>query len=196
MSAKGGSRLLFGILVIGGLSVAGVGCSDGGSGNSILGPSPVSLAGDYTVTETITSDTCGTDLPPVKTGHIRLSVESNGLELTDVGPGGTCSTCESEQDGSTLTQTRTETLTNGVCTLIVETTSTITFADTTFTSIENRHFSYVSGECFGFTSCDLVTEGQGEICSGCWPGCSAAPASLVLGAGSQRMVFQLATVEE
>jgi hypothetical protein len=197
MSANERARLVFGILVIGGLSVVGLGCSDsGGSGNPIVDPSPVNVAGDYTVTELVTSDTCGGNYPATMTSQVRLTPTGIGLELTEVGAGGSCSTGECHQSGDIVTQTTTETLSNGTCTVTVQTTATLTFEGTYFTSIENRHYAYDSGDCLDFTSCDVVIEGQGSICTDCWAGCSSPSPILVLGTGSRRIVFEMATVDE
>jgi len=195
MRAKNGSKIILGMLVVFGLTVALSGCGGSESGsNQIVGPSPTTLAGDYTLISTVTTDTCGMGTPAAASGNIRLAPGGNGLELTQTLLGGMCNNFASQQSGSVLTQARTDTLVYGNCTLQLQTTSTLSFTGTHFSSIEARHYDYYAGSCPAFSPCDIVAEGQGDLCTDCFPGCVNAPGDG--SAGSPRPAIHLMGAEE
>jgi hypothetical protein len=195
MRAKNGSKIILGMLVVFGLTVAFSGCGGSESGSDkIVGPSPATLAGDYTLISKVTTDTCGMGTPSATSGNIRLAPGGNGLELTQTLLGGMCNTFASQQSGNVLTQARTDTLVYGDCTLQVQTTSTLSFTGTHFNSIEARHYDYGSGTCPAFSPCDVVKEGQGDLCADCFPGCLSVPSEG--GAGAPRPALHLTSVEE
>jgi hypothetical protein len=196
MRAKNGSKIILGMLVVFGLAVAFSGCGGSESGsNPIVGPSPATLAGDYTLTANVTTNTCGMGSPATITGNIRLESDGSGLALTQTGLGGSCSTYDAaQQSGNILTQARTDTLVYGSCTLQVQTTSTLSFTGSHYNSIEARHYDYYAGSCPAFSPCDVVVEGQGDLCAGCFPGCVSVPSEG--GSGSPRPALHLTGVEE
>ncbi len=196
MRANNGSRSFYAMLVLSGLAAVCSGCGgDETASNRIVGPSPTTLAGDYTLTARVTTDTCGMSSPATITGNIRLDSNGSGLALTQTGLGGSCNTYgASQQNGNSLTQTRTDRLVWGDCTLQVQTTATLSFTGTHYSSIEARHYERYEGSCPAFSPCDVVTEGEGDLCTDCFPGCLTAPTTP--GGGVPRHAVNVASTDE
>ena len=160
-----GSAVLFVLVVIG-----YGGCAD----NGVNGPPPLRITSDWLVTAIETTDTCGFSLPPTFTESMDVYQRGLLLRLNLVDALGSCQTYAATITDNTVTYGRTGTFTEGACTLNLQedATSTYTASATHFDGTDSYHFTYLSGDCAGLTSCDWILSTQGDRCSNCGEGCN------------------------